>query len=201
MSSRSCSPISRVRPGGGKPTPTRCGRHSRPTTNFCGTRSKRTTAGCSSYTGDGMCAVFASPKSAVDAAIAAQRALELPVRMGIATGEAELRGGDYFGAVLNRTARVMSAGHGGQILLDGATAGLLQRSRPDVVGTQGGYATSPNRSTSSKFKPRACATEFPPLEDRRSNTGKPAARRRRASIGREAELAELQDGAEGSTGW
>ena len=35
---------------------------------------------------------------------------ELPVRMGIATGEAELRGGDYFGTVLNRTARVMAAG-------------------------------------------------------------------------------------------
>ena len=45
--------------------------------------------------------------------------------MGIATGEAELRGGDYFGPVLNRTARVMAAGHGGQILLDGATAALL----------------------------------------------------------------------------
>ena len=59
-----------------------------------------------------------SPRSAVDAAVAAQRALELPVRMGIATGEAELRDGDYFGAVLNRAARVMAAGHGGQILLD-----------------------------------------------------------------------------------
>jgi class 3 adenylate cyclase len=57
------------------------------------------------YTGDGMCAVFASPRSAVDAAVAAQLELELPVRMGIATGEAELRDGDYFGTVLNRTAR------------------------------------------------------------------------------------------------
>ncbi len=62
------------------------------------------------YTGDGMCAVFASPGSAVDAAVEAQRELELPVRMGIATGEAELRGDDYFGTVLNRTARVMAAG-------------------------------------------------------------------------------------------
>src|SRR5712672_1918205 len=78
-----------------------------------------------SHTGDGVVAVFDSPRSAVDAATAAQLALELPVRMGIATGEAELRGGDYFGTVLNRTARVMAAGHGGQILLDGATAGLL----------------------------------------------------------------------------
>ena len=81
------------------------------------------------HTGDGVCAAFASPRSAVDAAVAAQRALELPVRMGIATGEAELREGDYFGAVLNRAARVMAAGHGGQILLAESTAGLAQRSR------------------------------------------------------------------------
>src|SRR5690349_22350006 len=77
------------------------------------------------HTGDGVCAAFASPHSAVDAAVAAQRALALPVRMGIATGEAELRDGDYFGAVLNRAARVMAAGHGGQVLLADSTAGLL----------------------------------------------------------------------------
>ncbi len=63
----------------------------------------------------------------MDAAVAAQRALELPVRMGIATGEAELRGGDYFGAVLNRAARVMAAGHGGQILLAESTAAAVPR--------------------------------------------------------------------------
>ena len=77
------------------------------------------------HTGDGCCAAFASPRSAVDAAVAAQRELELPVRMGIATGEAELRGADYFGTVLNRAARVMAAGHGGQILLAESTAKLL----------------------------------------------------------------------------
>jgi predicted ATPase/class 3 adenylate cyclase len=78
-----------------------------------------------SHTGDGVVAAFASPKAAVDAAIAAQRALELPVRMGLATGEAELRDGDYFGTVLNRAARVMAAGHGGQILVADSAAGLL----------------------------------------------------------------------------
>lgn len=72
-----------------------------------------------------MIAAFASPKSAVDAAIAAQRKLELPVRMGIATGEATLQDGDYFGAVLNRAARVMAAGHGGQILVADSTASLV----------------------------------------------------------------------------
>src|SRR6478672_13637005 len=69
------------------------------------------------HTGDGVCAAFSSPRFAVDTAVAAQRALELPVRIGIATGEAELRAADYFGTVLNRAARVMAAGHGGQILV------------------------------------------------------------------------------------
>jgi class 3 adenylate cyclase len=41
------------------------------------------------HAGDGVCAAFASPRCAVDAAVAAQTALELPVRMGIATGEAD----------------------------------------------------------------------------------------------------------------
>src|ERR1700741_119013 len=77
------------------------------------------------HTGDGVVAAFASPMSAVEAAVVAQRSLELPVRMGIATGEAELREGDYFGAVLNRAARGLAAGHGGQILLAESTAGLL----------------------------------------------------------------------------
>jgi class 3 adenylate cyclase len=78
-----------------------------------------------SHTGDGVVAAFASPMSAVDAAIDAQRELQLPVRMGLATGEAELRDGDYFGTVLNRAARVMAAGHGGQILVADSAAGLL----------------------------------------------------------------------------
>ena len=78
-----------------------------------------------SHSGDGMAAAFASPMSAVEAAIDAQREMDLPVRMGIATGEAELRDNDYFGTVLNLAARVMAAGHGSQILVADSTAGLL----------------------------------------------------------------------------
>ncbi len=77
------------------------------------------------HTGDGVCAAFASAPDAVAAAVDAQRRLELPVRMGLATGTAEWRDDDYFGPVVNRAARVMAAGHGGQILLGAATAGLV----------------------------------------------------------------------------
>ena len=56
--------------------------------------------------------------AAIDAAVQAQLRLGLPVRMGLATGGAEPRDGDYFGPVLNRAARVMAAGHGGQILFE-----------------------------------------------------------------------------------
>src|SRR5215207_4027258 len=77
------------------------------------------------HTGDGVCAAFASPRAAVDAAIIAQQSLALPVRMGIATGDAEQRGDDYFGSAPNRAARVMAAGHGGQILVAAATATLV----------------------------------------------------------------------------
>jgi predicted ATPase len=77
------------------------------------------------HTGDGVCAAFVSPRAAVDAAVLAQRSLALPVRMGIATGDAEQRGEDYFGSAPNRAARVMAAGHGGQILVAAATATLV----------------------------------------------------------------------------
>jgi predicted ATPase len=77
------------------------------------------------HTGDGMCAVFASARSAVNAALAAQARLTLPVRMGLHTGEAEARDGDYFGMTLNRCARIMDAGHGGQVLLSSITRALV----------------------------------------------------------------------------
>jgi class 3 adenylate cyclase len=142
------------------------------------------------YTGDGMCAVFASPRSAVDAAIAAQRALELPVRMGIATGEAELRGNDYFGTALNRTARVMAAGHGGQILLDGATAALV--SGVDLISL-GPRRLRDIAKPVDVFQVRAdgLRSEFPPLKTVDPTPGnlRPPTT---SIIGREADVAEVQ---------
>lgn len=52
------------------------------------------------------------------------------VRMALHTGSAEVRAGDYFGPVLNRAARLLAAGYGGQILLSLATAQLLREHLP-----------------------------------------------------------------------
>jgi predicted ATPase/class 3 adenylate cyclase len=142
------------------------------------------------HTGDGVCAAFASPTSAVDAAVAAQRALELPVRMGIATGEAELRGTDYFGAVLNRAARVMAAGHGGQVLLAESTAGLL--SGVDLVDL-GPRRLRDLPTPIGVFQVRAegLRTEFPALRALDASPGnlRPPTT---SFIGRESEVAEVQ---------
>jgi predicted ATPase/class 3 adenylate cyclase len=86
-------------------------------------------------TGDGLHAVFQIAHAAAEAAVEAQRALAerrwgvtgpLRVRMGLHTGEAEARAGDYYGPVLNRAARLTAAGHGGQILVTQATEALLR---------------------------------------------------------------------------
>ena len=77
------------------------------------------------HTGDGVLAAFALARPAIEAAVAAQRQLELPVRMGICTGEVESRGDDYFGPALNRAARTMAAAHGGQIIVAASTAAIV----------------------------------------------------------------------------
>jgi predicted ATPase len=142
------------------------------------------------HTGDGVCAAFASPRSAVDAAVAAQRALELPVRMGLATGEAELREADYFGVVLNRAARVMAAGHGGQILLAESTASLL--SGVDLVDL-GSRRLRDLPTPVGVFQVSApgLRTKFPALRALDASPGNLRAATT-SFIGREAEVAELQ---------
>jgi predicted ATPase/class 3 adenylate cyclase len=142
------------------------------------------------HTGDGVCAAFASPRSAVDAAVTAQRALELPVRMGLATGEAELREGDYFGTVLNRAARVMAAGHGGQILLADSTAGLL--SGVDLIDL-GPRRLRDLPTPVGVFQVRAAGlqTNFPALRALDTTPGnlRPATT---SLIGRESEVGEIE---------
>ncbi len=89
--------------------------------------------------GDAFCAAFWSVAEALEAAAGAQRQLGhenfadvdgLRVRMAIAAGEADERSGDYFGTPVNRVARLLSAGHGGQILVSGDAADLLTGNLP-----------------------------------------------------------------------
>src|SRR6266508_3869898 len=98
-------------------------------------------------TGDGAHAVFEKAIDAVHATLGIQRAIAtstffespevaLCVRIGLHTGEAELRGNDYYGQALNRAARVMSVAHGGQILLSSITAEVIREHLPPNTSLQ-----------------------------------------------------------------
>jgi DNA-binding NarL/FixJ family response regulator/class 3 adenylate cyclase len=85
--------------------------------------------------GDSFFVAFRRPREAVDAAVAAQRALaahdwpdgvDMRVRVGIHTGEASLVGDQYVGLAVHRAARICDAGHGGQILVSETTRSLLE---------------------------------------------------------------------------
>jgi predicted ATPase/class 3 adenylate cyclase len=89
--------------------------------------------------GDAFYVAFSPAAEAVEAAIDAQKSLlteeweetgPLKVRIALHTGTAEERGGDYFGPTLNRAARLLSAGHGGQVLLSLSTQRLVRDQLP-----------------------------------------------------------------------
>lgn len=89
--------------------------------------------------GDAFCTVFARAEDAVAAALDAQRTLGatdfsaaegLRVRMALHTGTAGERDGDYFGPAVNRVARLLAIGHGGQVLVSGVTTDLVQGDLP-----------------------------------------------------------------------
>jgi predicted ATPase len=90
-------------------------------------------------TGDGIYAVFERAQDAIGAAVAAQITLSgtgfekigpLRVRMALHTGEAHERDGDYFGSALNRVARLLAIGHGGQVLASAATIEVVGDALP-----------------------------------------------------------------------
>src|SRR5215210_2971285 len=90
--------------------------------------------------GDAFCASFPTATDAIEAALSAQRTLfaqkwgetgPLRVRMALHTGAAEERDGDYFGPRVNRVARLLSAGHGGQTLISLATQELTRDVLPE----------------------------------------------------------------------
>ncbi len=93
-------------------------------------------------TGDGFHAAFHTARDAVDTAISAQRSLgmerfevtgPLRVRMGVHTGEVQLRDGDYFGTAVNRAARLMAVAEGGQVLCSQTTTDLVREASAGSV--------------------------------------------------------------------
>ena len=92
--------------------------------------------------GDAFFVAFARATDAVSAAVAAQRALAshsfpngvtVRVRMGLHTGEPLPTADGYVGLDVHHAARIMSVGHGGQVLLSQTTRDLVQHSLPEGV--------------------------------------------------------------------
>ena len=126
--------------------------------------------------GDAFCSTFERPENAVAAMIAAQRMLAtedfsavdgLRVRAAIHSGTADAREGDYFGPAVNKVARLLAIGHGGQILLTAETATLVDGALPKEVSLRdlGAYHlkdfTQPQRV--HQLLAPALPSEFPPL--------------------------------------
>lgn len=155
--------------------------------------------------GDGFHAVFESPSDGVAAALAGQQAIiaepwpeatgPLKVRMGLHTGESQEREGDYYGAEVNRAARVMGIGHGGQILLLEITATLVRKHPPPdcTLSDLGEHRLKGIAAPERIFQlchPDLIA-EFPPLSS--LATFKHNLHRQLSTfIGREKELAEVK---------
>jgi predicted ATPase/class 3 adenylate cyclase len=154
-------------------------------------------------TGDGMMAVFPTAGEAVAASLAAQRALTaepwgetgaLRVRMGLHAGEAEQRADDYFGPTINRAARIMAAGHGGQVLLSASAAALAADRLPAGAALRdlGEHRLKDLGRPERIFQlvHPDLAEAFPPLSTLDRAVGNLPAQAA-AFVGRETELAEL----------
>ena len=153
--------------------------------------------------GDAFCAAFATAPAAVAAALAIQRALTTEpwagagpgaVRIALHTGAADERDGDYFGPPLNRVARLLSVGHGGQVLLSRATAELVRDRLADGAALRdlGEHCLKDLVRPEHVFQ--LCApglrADFPPLRslDRRIHN---LPHQATALLGREREVATL----------
>ena len=94
------------------------------------------------FTGDGLYAVFSDPLDAVNATVSLLQSLVNPavtngipirVRCGLHLGAVERRNDDYFGSAVNRAARIMSAAHGGQIILSQTVVDEVRERLPQAV--------------------------------------------------------------------
>ncbi|MGH2464023.1 MAG: adenylate/guanylate cyclase domain-containing protein, partial [Candidatus Limnocylindrales bacterium] len=155
-------------------------------------------------TGDGLMAVFGSAPESVRASLAVQLALgaepwadtgPLKVRIGIHCGQAEQRGGDFFGPTVNRTARIMAAGHGGQVLLSESACALVRDALPEQASLVdlGEHRLKDLARPEHLYQlghPDLPATFAPLITAQPAGAGLPT--RATELIGRSAELAEIR---------
>jgi predicted ATPase len=153
--------------------------------------------------GDAFCCAFPTAPDALKAGLEAQRRLlssawdqtgPLMVRMALHTGAAQERDGDYFGPPLNRVARLLSAAHGGQVLLSLPTQELVRDQLPEETALR----DLGERRLKDLFRPERVfqltapdlPSEFPPLrtlEDHPNNLPLQPT----TLVGREREVAEV----------
>lgn len=116
--------------------------------------------------------------------------------MGLHTGTAEVREGDYYGTAVNRAARLMSVAHGGQILLSEITRALVLEQLPETANTidLGRHRLRDLSRPETIFQLVAAdlPSDFPPLrslDDRPNNLPVQTT----PFVGREEEIAALSD--------
>jgi predicted ATPase/class 3 adenylate cyclase len=155
--------------------------------------------------GDAFCCAFPTAPDALDAALDAQRLLlkerwdesdPLRVRMALHMGVAEERDGDYFGPPVNRVARLLSAAHGGQVLLSLPTHEMVRDQLPAGMS----LADLGEHRLKDLFRPERVfqlvspdlPSEFPPLRTLDAYRNK-LPLQPTPLIGREKEVAEVCD--------
>ena len=154
--------------------------------------------------GDAFCVAFPTASDALQAALDAQRALQaeawgetpIRVRMGLHTGAADARDGDYHGYLtLAHVQRVMSTAYGGQTLVSNATASLLSGQLPDgaALRDMGEHRLKGllNPEHLWQWSPPDLPQDFPPLQSLNAIPNNLPIQVT-SFVGRERELAELQ---------
>ena len=160
--------------------------------------------------GDAFCAAFHTAPAAVCAALDAQAKIaeaagfgEIPlsVRMALHTGAVESRDNDYFGQPLNRVARLLATGHGGQVLISGVAQGLALDSLPAGVSLRplGEHRLKDLGRPESIFQliHPGLRAEFPPLRSLASMPNN-LPQQVTSFVGREKEIGEVKALLEGT---
>ena len=154
--------------------------------------------------GDAFCAAFAMAPHAVSAALMGQAALNaepwpketpIKVRMALHTGAVESQDGDYFGPALNRVARLLSTGHGGQILLSQTTYNLVRDTLPDAVSVHelGSHQLKDLARAEQVYQLQrpGLPSDFPPIKSLSTHPNN-LPQQLTSFIGREREIAEIE---------